>query len=60
MNVIKFRPVGQPSGKVVRVRVSQSKRAIYARHRKNLGKSVAMVDKMMDRKGFVRAGIRHG
>ncbi len=56
MNVIKYRPVGQPNGKVVRVRVTQSKRAINTRR----GVSVAMANKVMDRKGFVRAGVRHG
>lgn len=58
MNTIKFRPVGK-TGPITRVRVSQSKRSIYG-----LGcprrASVAMANKAMDRKGFVRAGVRHG
>ncbi len=67
MNVIKYRPVGSPSGKVVRVRVSQTKRAIYGQPKKDgsgfhkpQSASVKTADRVMSRKGFVRAGVRHG
>lgn len=62
MNVIKYRPVGSPSGKVVRVKVSQSKRAIYSGWRKDgtrippAALSVARADHIMSRKGYMRAG----
>jgi hypothetical protein len=52
MNVVKYRPVGRPSAEVIRVRVTQRKRAPYTSH-------LAYVDRVMLRRGFVRAGIRH-
>lgn len=66
MNVIKFRPVGRPSAPIILVRVSQSKAAIYPRRSKN-GQimrpdsiSVAAANREMLRRGFTRAGVRHG
>ncbi len=63
MNVIKYRPVGSPSGQVTRVRVAQKFRAMYPPgakrgHRYAVTKAVA--DRVMARKGFVRAGIKGG
>lgn len=54
MNIVKFRPVGSPSGRVVRVRVTQSKRAMYATHRGQYAPSLARTVKSMLNKGFVR------
>jgi hypothetical protein len=63
MNIVKFRPVGQPSGEIVRVRISQCKRAIYGQPKaKGNGFhppqsiSVKTANRAMLRKGFVRAG----
>ncbi|SDH42008.1 hypothetical protein [Propionivibrio dicarboxylicus] len=66
MNTLKFRPVGK-SGPIVKVRVSQSKRAIYSVKKASgegyhapLAISVKKAVKLMDARGFVRAGVRHG
>lgn len=55
MNNIKFRPVGSPSAKVIVVRVTQSKEALCGSGR---GTSKATAEKVMVRKGYVRAGGR--
>lgn len=54
MNIVKFRPVGSPKGRVVRVRVTQSKRAIYPVKGQRPGLTVAMANRLMLAKGFVR------
>lgn len=59
MNVIKYRQVGTPSAPIVRVRVVQAKRAIYSRSNGNRA-TVKLADRAMSRRGFVRAGVRHG
>jgi len=59
MNTIKYRLVGSPSGEVVRVRVTQKFRAMYppgARRDKRYAVTKAVADRVMSRKGFVRAG----
>lgn len=61
MNVVKYRQVGTPSAPVVRVRVVQTKRAIYSRAEGKINRAtVKLANKAMLRKGFVRAGVRHG
>lgn len=58
MNIVKFKPVGRPSAQEVRVRVTQSKAAIYGLKGAKRMPSVAMANKHMDRQGFVRSGVR--
>lgn len=61
MNVIKYRQVGTPNAPIVRVRVVQSKRAVYSRAEGKVNRAtVKLADRVMSRKGFVRAGVRHG
>lgn len=61
MNTIKYRPVGSPNGQVVRVRVTQKFRAMYppgAKLGERYAVTKAVADRVMARKGFVRAGAR--
>lgn len=61
MNRIKFRPVGSPSGEIVTVKVSQTRRAITAvpaadgkRFHRPQSITVAAANREMLRRGFVR------
>lgn len=59
MNIIKYRPVGSPSGKVVKVRVCQAKASIYGATGKDRHPTVKEANREMLRRGFLRAGVRH-
>lgn len=59
MNLMKFRPVGQPSGNTVSVKISQSRRAIYPKTNAfgqaitSVGVSRAMAIRHMLHQGYV-------
>ncbi len=57
MNNIKDRPVGNPSGQVIVLRVSQSRRALDA-YSHPRGKSKREVDRVMILRGYIRCGRR--
>jgi hypothetical protein len=59
MNIVKFKPVGRPSARETRVKVTQSKAAMYGQKPGTKRRpTVAEATRMMDRKGFVRSGVR--
>jgi hypothetical protein len=70
MNIVKFKPVGTPSAPHHRIKVTQSKGALYGA----IGAGVAMTglqrkfkrrltvkeaNRTAGRQGFVRSGVRH-
>lgn len=56
MNRMKFRPVGQPSGPITEVRISQARRAIYPL----MGIWAPSTSRGLSRHGWIRLMARRG